>query len=148
MGRSLLDIATTFTVSASDLLKPEAPSRWEGRLEPLPAAAVQPLAECPMQIFKRSKHWCSLPRFPCCCWAAVPGMGLNRTISSLLCFLAPSRRADIWREKGLGDNIVSHFPGEALRSLRGLPACGVIQVLMLLISHAFRIKKNEVQRNK
>lgn len=92
-------------------VRAERPRRREGSLESLPAAAVQPLAECPVQLLKHSKLCRSSPRSPRCCWDAVPGMVLNRTISSLLCCLAPSRRADIWREEGLGDNSLPVPPG-------------------------------------
>lgn len=44
-------------------VEPERLSRWEGDLEPLPAAAGQPLAACPMQLFKGPQHQCSLPSF-------------------------------------------------------------------------------------
>lgn len=103
MGKSLPDTAASFSVLGEWCVKPERPSRWEGRLDVLPAAAaaVQPLAGCPVQLLKGPRHWCSLPRFPCCCWAVVPEMGLNRTISSLLCGLPLSRRAVMGGRKGL-----------------------------------------------
>lgn len=145
MGRSLLDTATTFTVRAS--------GQWNQR---------GPVGERVAWSLFQQQQLCSLwldapcicsnapsaggrlPRFPCCCWAAVPAMGLNRTISSLLCCLAPQQKGQIF-----GGRKGFFFPlGKAPRSLHGLALFGVIQVLMLLISHAFRISNGVQQRNK
>lgn len=72
-----------------------------------------------------------------CCWDTEPGMVLNRTVSTLLCCLALNRRADVWRETGLGDNSLA----VSLRRLWGLCVASlhVVKLELLLICHAFRL---------